>query len=290
MKQPRVYMCSPSPSPLPPPSPPIPARFSQCTRSEHLSHEKTAEETEYVHSPSIRGYLRKRVSWRVLWKESTVFGPSSLHAHLRSTSAYGGNSLVQGLGVQNSGSLVLTNWAFLNRLFCHSVPRFHICKTGRIIMDSMLLLAKSLENTWHQVTSDNCCLCAVSLRLPYSLAALPCVIPPLCLRSRCERGEHSKVFYPSILLFPWDLCLLLLIKHLCSLYCLQRIFTFFTEFYLHTNTVLLRIGRMQCLQNGRRFFFFFAFIPPQSIDFDSHHRGEYPNGSLGVSAQLFFNY
>ena len=32
MKQPRVYMCSPSQSPLPPPSPPIPSRFSQCTR------------------------------------------------------------------------------------------------------------------------------------------------------------------------------------------------------------------------------------------------------------------
>ena len=38
MKQPRVYMCSPSQSHLPPPSPPIPSRFSQCTRSEHLSH------------------------------------------------------------------------------------------------------------------------------------------------------------------------------------------------------------------------------------------------------------
>ena len=38
MKQPRVYMCSPSQSPLPPPSPPIPSRFSQCTRPEHLSH------------------------------------------------------------------------------------------------------------------------------------------------------------------------------------------------------------------------------------------------------------
>ena len=38
MKQPWVYMCSPSRSPLPPPSPPVPSRFSQCTRSEHLSH------------------------------------------------------------------------------------------------------------------------------------------------------------------------------------------------------------------------------------------------------------
>ena len=38
MKQPRVYMCSPSQSPLPPPSPPIPSRLSQGTRSEHLSH------------------------------------------------------------------------------------------------------------------------------------------------------------------------------------------------------------------------------------------------------------
>ena len=38
MKQPRVYMCSPSQSPLPPPSPPAPSRFSQCTRSERLSH------------------------------------------------------------------------------------------------------------------------------------------------------------------------------------------------------------------------------------------------------------
>ena len=39
MKQPWVYMCSPSQSPLPPPSPPFPSRFSQCTRSECLSHE-----------------------------------------------------------------------------------------------------------------------------------------------------------------------------------------------------------------------------------------------------------
>ena len=38
MKQPSVYMCSPSQSPLPPPSPPIPSRFSQCTRSERSSH------------------------------------------------------------------------------------------------------------------------------------------------------------------------------------------------------------------------------------------------------------
>ena len=38
MKQPWVYMCSPSQSPLPPPSPPVPCRFSQCTRSERLSH------------------------------------------------------------------------------------------------------------------------------------------------------------------------------------------------------------------------------------------------------------
>ena len=38
MKQPWVYMCSPYRSPLPPPSPPAPSRFSQCTRSEHLSH------------------------------------------------------------------------------------------------------------------------------------------------------------------------------------------------------------------------------------------------------------
>ena len=38
MKQPWVYMCSPSRSPLPPPSPPDPSRSSQCTRSERLSH------------------------------------------------------------------------------------------------------------------------------------------------------------------------------------------------------------------------------------------------------------
>ena len=38
MKQPWVYMCSPSRSPPPPPSPPAPSRSSQCTRSEHLSH------------------------------------------------------------------------------------------------------------------------------------------------------------------------------------------------------------------------------------------------------------
>ena len=36
MKQPWVYMCSPSFSP--PPSPPAPSRSSQCTRSERLSH------------------------------------------------------------------------------------------------------------------------------------------------------------------------------------------------------------------------------------------------------------
>ena len=38
MKQPWVYMCSPSRSPLPPSSPPYLSRSSQCTRSEHLSH------------------------------------------------------------------------------------------------------------------------------------------------------------------------------------------------------------------------------------------------------------
>ena len=38
MKQPWVYMCSPSRYHLPPPSPPAPSRFSQCTRSECLSH------------------------------------------------------------------------------------------------------------------------------------------------------------------------------------------------------------------------------------------------------------
>ena len=38
MKQPWVYMYSPSQSPLPPPSPPAPSRFSQCTRSKRLSH------------------------------------------------------------------------------------------------------------------------------------------------------------------------------------------------------------------------------------------------------------
>ena len=38
MKQPWVYMCSPSRSPLPLPSPPAPSRFTQCTRSERLSH------------------------------------------------------------------------------------------------------------------------------------------------------------------------------------------------------------------------------------------------------------
>ena len=38
MKQPRVYMRSPSQSPLPPPSPPTPPRFSQCTRTECPSH------------------------------------------------------------------------------------------------------------------------------------------------------------------------------------------------------------------------------------------------------------
>ena len=38
MKHPWVYMRSPSQYPLPPPSPPAPSRFSQCTRSECLSH------------------------------------------------------------------------------------------------------------------------------------------------------------------------------------------------------------------------------------------------------------
>ena len=38
MKQPWVYMCSPSQNPLQPPSTPDPSRFSQCTRSERLSH------------------------------------------------------------------------------------------------------------------------------------------------------------------------------------------------------------------------------------------------------------
>ena len=38
MKQPWVSRWSPSRSPLPPPSPPAPSRFSQCTRSERLSH------------------------------------------------------------------------------------------------------------------------------------------------------------------------------------------------------------------------------------------------------------
>ena len=38
MKQPWVYMCSPSRPPLPLPSPPNPSRSSPCTRSERLSH------------------------------------------------------------------------------------------------------------------------------------------------------------------------------------------------------------------------------------------------------------
>ena len=38
MKQPLVYMCSPSRSLLPPPSPPDRSRSFQCTRSERLSH------------------------------------------------------------------------------------------------------------------------------------------------------------------------------------------------------------------------------------------------------------
>ena len=38
MKQPWVYMCSPSRSPFPPPSLPAPSRSSQCTRSKRLSH------------------------------------------------------------------------------------------------------------------------------------------------------------------------------------------------------------------------------------------------------------
>ena len=39
MKQPWVYMCSPSRSPLPPPSPPAPSRSSQCTRSDFMQNE-----------------------------------------------------------------------------------------------------------------------------------------------------------------------------------------------------------------------------------------------------------
>ena len=38
IKQPWVYMCSPSRSPLPPPCPPAPSRSSQCIRSESMSH------------------------------------------------------------------------------------------------------------------------------------------------------------------------------------------------------------------------------------------------------------
>ena len=41
MKEPWVYMCSPSRSPFPPRSPPTPFRSSQCTRSERLSHAHT---------------------------------------------------------------------------------------------------------------------------------------------------------------------------------------------------------------------------------------------------------
>ena len=38
MKQPWIYMCSPSLSPLPPRSPTHPSGSSQCTSPEHLSH------------------------------------------------------------------------------------------------------------------------------------------------------------------------------------------------------------------------------------------------------------
>ena len=38
MKQPWLYMCSPSQSPLPPLPSPVSSRFSQCTSSERLSH------------------------------------------------------------------------------------------------------------------------------------------------------------------------------------------------------------------------------------------------------------
>ena len=48
MKQPWVYMCSPSRSPLPLPSPPDPSRSSQCTRSERLSHASNLGNTKHL--------------------------------------------------------------------------------------------------------------------------------------------------------------------------------------------------------------------------------------------------
>ena len=50
-------MCSPTQSPLPPPSPPIPSRFSQCTRSEHLSHASNLG-VGLISKPAKSQYLR----------------------------------------------------------------------------------------------------------------------------------------------------------------------------------------------------------------------------------------
>ena len=93
-----------------------------------------------------KGCLKRKYS---VW---SFFPPCLLEVYI----CLCGNNLVWGLGVLFSGSPVLSNWAFLSRLFCLSVPSFHICKIGRMIMDSTLLLAKSFENAWRQVTYGNC--------------------------------------------------------------------------------------------------------------------------------------
>ena len=49
MKQPWVYMCSPSRSPLPPPSPPAPSRSSQCIFETALNLKKSCRfNTVYI--------------------------------------------------------------------------------------------------------------------------------------------------------------------------------------------------------------------------------------------------
>ena len=70
MKQPWVYMCSPSQSPLPPPSPPAPPRFSQCTRLFRTNTQKRCP----FHYRGLECKSRKsRNTWsnRQIWTWST---------------------------------------------------------------------------------------------------------------------------------------------------------------------------------------------------------------------------
>ena len=54
-------MCSPSRSPLPPPSPAAPSRFSQCTRSERLSHASNLMPNSF--QPHGRQHARLPCPW-----------------------------------------------------------------------------------------------------------------------------------------------------------------------------------------------------------------------------------